>query len=144
MFISYFSDIRLEDEDLDALFASHCNQSLWLPTVQRYWPNLHSTGVLDQSSQYKGTGQLSSFHLHLNPSKQFALNFAFCYGLNVLPADWYLRGLPVAEGLSHYDARLNRLCYAECARGALSFFFSILIESYGCISSLGKTSCVLL
>ena len=37
----------------------------------------HSTKVLDQSSQYRGTGQLSLFHLHLNPSKQFAFCILF-------------------------------------------------------------------
>ena len=107
----------------------------------------HSTKVLDQSSQYRGTGPnlhstkvLDNYHhfiyISTHPNN---LLFVFCFGLNVLPADWYLRGLPIAEGLSHYDARLNRLCYAECARGALSFFFSTRIESYGCIPSSRRT-----
>ena len=93
-------------------------------TVQGYWTNLHSTRVLDNYHHFT--------YISTRPNN---LLFAFCVGLNVLPADWYLRGLPVAEGLSHYDARFNRLCYAECARGALSFFFSTRIESYGCIPS---------
>ena len=87
--------------------------------------------------QYKGTGPIFTVQgywtiIIISSTSQPVQTICilhFVFGFNVLPADWYLRGLPIAEGLSHYDARLNRLCYAECARGALSFFFSIRIES---------------
>ena len=120
--------------------------------LQSVYMTAHSTTVLDQSSQYRGTGPIFTVQGYWTiiiisstsqPVQTICIKFAFCYGLNVLPADWYLRGLPVAEGLSHYDARLNRLCYAECARGAISFFFSTRIESYGCIPSSRTTHYVL-
>ena len=86
---------------LEFVFPATCNHSSRSATTS------HSTGALDPLSQYRRTGTFHStgvlnqyFVNYLNPSKHFAYNpqivvFAFCFGLNVLPADWYLRGLPM-------------------------------------------------
>ena len=94
----------LDRDSMDMLgfvFSATCNHSSRSATTS------HSTGALDPLSQYRRTGTFHStgvlnqyFVNYLNPSKHFAYNpqivvFAFCFGLNVLPADWYLRGLPM-------------------------------------------------